>query len=155
MYSEKIVQVLEKILGKYSEGIFKVLEVLDSHPGTVCAVLSGHDHEGEIVFFVGESSSIPIVLSSEIVSFGKNGPIPIFPKLPQRWQLVQRRRLAYHDAQVLRKTLKSGSSADLNNFDTHLFSQLNNNLLFSPLLVDGDGDCWATINLFEDRFGQF
>ena len=24
-------------------------------------------------------------------------------------------------------------------------------ILSSPLLVDGDGDCWATINLFEDR----
>ena len=25
----------------------QVLEVLDSHPRTVCAVLSGHDHEGK------------------------------------------------------------------------------------------------------------
>ena len=24
-------------------------------------------------------------------------------------------------------------------------------ILSSPLLVDGDGDCWATIDLFEDR----
>ena len=34
----------------FFEEIIKVLGVLDSHPGTVCAVLSGHDHEGEIVF---------------------------------------------------------------------------------------------------------
>ena len=88
--------------------------MLDSHPGTVCAVLSGHDHEGGIVFLLGGGSgAISNVLRSEIVFFGKNGPIPIFPKLPQRWQLVQRRRLAHHDAQVLRKTLKSGSSANL------------------------------------------
>ena len=26
----------------------QVLELMDSHPGTVCAVLSGHDHNGEI-----------------------------------------------------------------------------------------------------------
>ena len=32
--------------------IKQVLEVLDSHPGTVCAVLSGHDHEGEIQKYV-------------------------------------------------------------------------------------------------------
>ena len=43
---------------KYFEEIIKVLGVLDSHPGTVCAVLSGHDHEGKIVF-LGEVRSNP------------------------------------------------------------------------------------------------
>jgi len=59
----------------------QVLGVLDSHPGTVCAVLSGHDHEGG--------------------SLNRDGV----------WHIT----------------------------------------MPSPLLVDGDGDCWATINLFEDR----
>jgi len=59
----------------------QVIEVLDSHPGTVCAVLSGHDHEGGSLLRAGV------------------------------WHIT----------------------------------------MPSPLLVDGDGDCWATINLFEDR----
>lgn len=59
----------------------QVLEVLDSHPRTVCAVLSGHDHEGGSLLRAGV------------------------------WHIT----------------------------------------MPSPLLVDDDGDCFATINIFEDR----
>ena len=74
MYSEKIIKVLEKRIGKsILKKFIKVLGVLDSHPGTVCAVLSGHDHEGEIVFFWGEVRSNPNCFHF----WGESTPIPI------------------------------------------------------------------------------
>ena len=52
--------MLEKHIGKsILKKIIKVLGVLDSHPGTVCAVLSGHDHEGGIAFLLGGKQCNP------------------------------------------------------------------------------------------------
>ena len=66
---------------KYFEEIIKVLGVLDSHPGTVCAVLSGHDHEGGIVFCWGGSGAISNVLRSEIVFFWEKRSYPNISKI--------------------------------------------------------------------------
>ena len=54
-YSENYLGARKTYWEKQYEEIIQVLEVIDSHPGTVCAVLSGHDHEGEIVFLGGSA----------------------------------------------------------------------------------------------------
>ena len=80
---------------KYFEEIIKVLGVLDSHPGTVCAVLSGHDHEGEIVFW------------------GRSGPLSIVFKIATKVAAFTEAASGTSRCPGLKKTLTSGSSATL------------------------------------------
>ena len=99
--------------------------MIDSHPGTVCAVLSGHDHEGEIVFF-GESGPTLITM--------KSGPILIVFKIATKVAAFTEAASGTSRCPGLKKTLTSGSSATL----AYFYSTDSTTICFSV-------PCWSTV----------